>query len=302
MRFESVCLLLMVSAAPSSLTLMSPQEFQSIPTTEPDWVSHYGEATSNFGHLRLPKGNGPFPVAVLIHGGCFRAEFAKLDELSQLAEALRREGVATWNIEYRRVGQPGGGWPGTYRDIAQGIDHLRVLSADYPLDLANVVIVGHSAGGHLALWAASRGKLLENDPLFKPHPLQPRGIVNLAGLPDLRTYVQGYEKACGGPVVHDMLGGEDGIAGQNGRSASPNERLPLGVRQTMVLGEFEDFVPPSLANDYVAKAQASGDDAKLVTIPRAGHFEIAASTTQAWPEVRHTILTLSKTSVKKPQA
>lgn len=298
MQIKNVALLSLLLAAPSNPSLMSPRDFQSIPTTQPDHVASYGEDANNFGHLRLPQGTGPFPVAVLIHGGCFRAEFAKLDELSQMAEALRREGVATWNIEYRRLGQPGGGWPGTYRDIGQGIDHLRELATNYPLDLGNVVIIGHSAGGHLALWAASRLALPSADPLYMPSPIQPRGVVDLAGLPDLRTDVRGYEEACSRPVVHEMLGGEPGIAGRNGVSASPDERLPLGVRQRIVLGEFEDFVPPPMAGAYIAKAQASGDDAQLVTIPRAGHFEIAASTTEAWPAVLQTILNLFEASEK----
>lgn len=291
-RFGSLALALLTAAAPSNIALMTPREFQSVPTTQPDFTARYGDDANNFGHVRLPEGSGPFPVAVLIHGGCFRAEFAKLDELSQLAEALRREGVATWNIEYRRLGQAGGGWPGTYRDVGQGIDHLRKLASVHPLDLNNVVIVGHSAGGHLALWAASRSKLSQDDPLFMPSPIQPRGIVNLAGLPDLRTHVRGYETACGRPVVHEMLGGEVGIAGQNGRSASPDERLPLGTSQRIVLGEFEDFVPQPLADAYVAKARAAGDDAQRVTVPGAGHFEIAAATSAAWPDVRRTILGL----------
>ena len=272
--------------------LMTPQEFQSPPVTKADFRLQYGRDPNQIGDLRLPKGKGPFPVAVLIHGGCFRAEFAKLDELSQLGEALRRDGIATWNFEYRRLGQAGGGWPGTYLDVGQGVDYLRVIARRHPIDLGKVIVIGHSAGGHLAQWSASRASLAPENPLFAPSPVKPIGVVNLAGLPDLRENVAAYETACGRPVIHEMLGGEAGIAGENGRSAAAVERLPLGVKQTIILGEFEDFVPRALAEAYVSKARAAGDAAQLVFVPGAGHFEIAATTSAAWPDVRKAILEL----------
>jgi pimeloyl-ACP methyl ester carboxylesterase len=153
-----------------------------------------------------------------------------------------------------------------------------------------MIVIGHSAGGHLALWWASRAGLASNAPLFVKEPLKPLGVINLAGLPDLRENVADYEKACGRPVVHEMLGGQQGIAGANGRAASAVERLPLGVKQAIVLGEFEDFVPRAVAEAYVTKARLKGDHARVILVPNAGHFEIAATTSAAWPQVRETIL------------
>ena len=269
---------------------MTPQQFQALPVTSADARIAYGPEAENFGDLRLPQGRGPFPVAVLIHGGCFRAEFARSDELSQMAEALRADGIATWNVEYRRLGRPGGGWPGTYRDVGAPIDKLRELAATYPLDLDRVVVVGHSAGGHLAHWSASRAGLPASSILAVAYPLTPRAIVNLAGLPDLRTHVAEYEAECGAPVIRQMLGGVPGDVPDNARAASPAERLPLGVRQTIVLGDHETFVPRPIAEDYLERARAAGDRAKLVMIPHAGHFEIAVASSPAWPRVRQAIL------------
>ena len=118
----------------------------------------YGEDPLQFGELYLPAGDGPFPVVVLIHGGCWLAEFDQA-HLRSLAVAARDSGFAVWNVEYRRVGNPGGGWPGTFLDVAAGTDYLRELARQHPLDLEQVVPVGHSAGGHLALWLAMRSQL-----------------------------------------------------------------------------------------------------------------------------------------------
>ena len=136
--------------------LMTPGELQALPSEPPDLRAAYGTDSSQYGELRVPSGPGPHPVVVLIHGGCFKAAYATLRDLAPMGDALRAAGIATWNLEYRRLGQTGGGWPGTYLDVASAVDHLRVLARQHPLDLGRVVIVGHSAGGHLAMWAAAR--------------------------------------------------------------------------------------------------------------------------------------------------
>ena len=252
----------------------------------------YGDDPHQMGVLRVPNGKGPYPVVVLVHGGCFRGDFASLSYMSPMAEALKADGVATWNVEYRRLGEPGGGWPGTYQDVGRAIDDLRELAQPYNLDLRRVVVVGHSAGGHLALWAASRPKLPPGGPISSPMPLKPLGVVNLAGLPDLRENVGRYEELCRGPVLHQMLGGDPTEMRERAQAAAAGERLPLGVAQVVVLGDHEDFVPRPIATAYVAKARAAGDNARLVLIPNADHFDIASPTTPAWPQVKSAILKL----------
>jgi acetyl esterase/lipase len=123
----------------------------------------YGTGALQFGELRVPAGRGPHPVVIIIHGGCWVAKLGKLDDravaldlVRPIAADLTAHGFATWNLEYRRLGNDGGGWPGTFQDIAAGADHLRQIAAKSQLDLSRVVAIGHSAGGHFALWLAAR--------------------------------------------------------------------------------------------------------------------------------------------------
>ena len=129
---------------------MTPQDLASLPSRAPDRRLAYGEDSSQYGELRIPTGSGPHPVVILVHGGCFKAVYATTRDLAPMGDALRDGGIATWNVEYRRLGEPGSGWPGTYLDIGRAVDHVRALAREYPLDLGRVVILGHSAGGHLA--------------------------------------------------------------------------------------------------------------------------------------------------------
>src|SRR5215475_9605461 len=128
----------------------------------------YGPNEFQFGELRLPKGakgNGPYPVAIVIHGGCWMAEYG-LSYMGHLSAGLTEAGVATWSVEYRRVGNSGGGWPGTFEDVSRAADHLRKISKQYNLDIDRVIAVGHSAGGHLALWLAARKSLPKGSPVY----------------------------------------------------------------------------------------------------------------------------------------
>jgi acetyl esterase/lipase len=167
--------------------LLKPREVDKIPAAPPDQTIAYGSDSEQFARLHLPKGDPPFPVAVVIHGGCW-LKFADANNTEPMSDALRNAGVATWNIEYRRADSEGGGWPGTFRDIGAAIDHLRDIAPKCQLDLNRVVAVGHSAGGHLALWAAARPRLESNSALFTKQPLPLKGAVNPAGPSDLRTF------------------------------------------------------------------------------------------------------------------
>ncbi len=120
----------------------------------------YGPGQFHFGDLRVPKTRGPHPVAIVIHGGFWRAKY-DLDYIGHLCAAFTAAGMTTWNIEYRRLGNTGGGWPGTFEDVVRAADHLEKIARDFALDLYRVITVGHSAGGHLALWLATRKKTLQ---------------------------------------------------------------------------------------------------------------------------------------------
>ena len=144
------------SAASSSKPgLMTPQHLTSVPAQAPDERVTYGTDANQFAELRVPSGAGPHPVVALVHGGCFKT-YGSFADLAAIADALKSRGIATLNVEYRRVDQAGGGWPNTYLDLGKAVDHVRSLAQEHRLDLSRVVLVAHSAGGHLAVWAAAR--------------------------------------------------------------------------------------------------------------------------------------------------
>jgi len=252
-------------------TLMTPAEYVALPRAEPDVRSRYGPHPAQFGELYLPDNAGasPLPVVVLLHGGCWRERFG-LAPLGQLARALTGLGCAVWNLEFRRLGA-GGGWPTTFRDAAAGIDFVRSLAEDQPLDPGHTVLAGHSAGGHLALWGAGRSNLPPDSELYEPVPLAVRGVISLAGIPDLVEAEQ--IGICGGAPAELMGGGVETYP-ERYRSGSPLHGPALRVPQWHVSGEGDILVPASYVEQCVARARARGEHSTLVEVPGAGHFEI----------------------------
>jgi len=250
--------------------LMSASDVVDLPQPEPDHRLSYGEDPLQFGELRLPEGEGPFPVVIVIHGGCWLAEY-DLGYMSAFADALTSAGVATWSIEYRRVGDEGGGWPGTFQDVADAADFLLEIALKHNLDLDQTAAVGHSAGGHLALWLAGRKWLDADDPLRGEGPLALNGVVALAGIPDLAAYAA--PDGCGS-AVSGLLGGEPGEVVDRVQRASPIAMVPLGVTQALVIGEHDPIVPKTQADSFVDAARQMGDSVAVTTILGAGHFEL----------------------------
>ncbi len=251
-------------------SVMSAADALALPRPVADQVISYGDHELQIGELRLPAGQGPHPVAVVVHGGCWLAEY-DLGYVSGLAAALNEAGVATWSIEYRRVGDLGGGWPGTFADVAAATDFLRVIAADHDLDVDRVVTIGHSAGGHLALWLAGRQWLDIDDSLRGEAPLRIGGVVALAGIPDLAAYAS--TTGCGA-AVGELLGGEPAEVPERVGRASPIELLPLGIPLTLVIGELDTIVPAEQAYAYEQAARRMGDTVKIREVSGAGHFEL----------------------------
>jgi acetyl esterase/lipase len=276
----------------SAERLMTPQDLQALTSKAPDQRIAYGEDSSQYGELRVPTGRGPHPVVVLIHGGCFKAAYATTHALGPMGDALKADGIATWNVEYRRLGQPGGGWPGTYLDVGHAIDHLRAIAERHRLDLGRVVLLGHSAGGHLAMWAAARARVPTSSRLYVADPLPVHGVVDLAGSLDLTANIPGYEHLCGDTVITALLGGRPDAVPERYAQVSPIKLLPFGLPQVLVIGEHEDFVPRPLAEAYAQAATRAGDPVRLVIIPGVGHFEIASPRAAAWPLVEAAIRSL----------
>ncbi len=271
---------------------LGPRDIDRLPARPADLRVGYAGHPLQFGELRLPSGTGPFPLAIVIHGGCWVSRFASLRNTAPLADVLRDAGVATWNLEYRRLDDPGGGWPGTFTDVAAAADHVQALAKQYPLDLAQVVAVGHSAGAHLALWLAARPRLPPGSPLYCEAPLRLRGVVALAGPGDLRDFMTYGGEICGAHVVERLLGGTPEAVPERYAQASPVELLPLGTRQVLIVGAEDGLMPARARDAYIAAATKAGDSAESVVIPGAGHFELIAPSSPAWAIVREKILEL----------
>jgi acetyl esterase/lipase len=245
-------------------------------------VHRYGSHRDQFGELTLPErpaSAGSLPVVVLIHGGFWRARY-RLSLQHPLTADLAAKGWAVWNLEYRRLGwRSRGGWPATLEDVAAGIDELGRL--DRPLDLARVVAIGHSAGGQLALWAASRSGQPAGAPGAEP-AVRLAGVAGQAAVTDLR---EAHRLGLGSGVVRRFAGGPPGKVPQRYGLASPIERLPLGRPQLLVHGDADDTVPVEIARRYARRAAEAGDDCELVVVPGCGHFEHLDPSTTAWAAV-----------------
>ena len=272
MRFGWMMALLL--ATPAVARDMSPRDVDALPASKPTALLSYGPDTLQTGELRLPPGKGPFPVAVVIHGGCWTKGFATARNTAPLASALTAKGIATWNIEYRQVGDAGGGWPGTFADWAAATDQLRALAKRYPLDLKNVVVTGHSAGAHAALWVAARGKLPKGNPLRGANPLPVRAAVAIDGPGDLAPFVGPDAEICGRPVIAPLMGGTPAEVPERYAQGSPAALLPLGVPQVMLPSAV---LTPQAAEAYRAAATAKGDRVSVVPAAAgADHFNIIA--------------------------
>jgi len=245
----------------------------------------YGPAPQQFGELWLPSAKGPAPVIILVHGGCWLKMLPGLECLRHMARALSQQGYAVWNVEYRRLGEEGGGYPGTLLDVAHAADHVRDLAGQYPLDLSRVIAVGHSAGGTMALWLAGRRNLSRTSPLYSADPIRIDAVVNVAGPSDLEQFAPHSPGICMPGTLETFVGkasrgNEDVYA-----DTSPASLLPLRIPQVLVYGIYDPAAPPYLGKQYLDTAHAKGDDVRLITIPDAGHFEMVAPWTPAWKVV-----------------
>lgn len=233
-------------------------------------VFAYGPEPRQFGELTLPEGSGPYPVLIWIHGGCWLSTY-DISHSRALAQALAREGFAVWNLEYRRVGNPGGGWPGMFLDVARGADYVRTLAQRYSLDLSRVIVGGHSAGGHLALWLAGRTKISPEMEIYIEEPLVPTGVLALAPAVDIVALQE--QGTCDG-VIEKLMGGTPGEFPDRYAAAAPLTMVPLEVPQVVLVGVHDDDWT-WLGRGYSDRAHAAGDyELHLIEAPRSGHFDM----------------------------
>jgi acetyl esterase/lipase len=266
-------------AGPASL-----DDYLKQPRHEPSATISYGPAPSQVAELFLPKTKStPHPVVVLLHGGCFLKQYEGFAQTSALAADLAGRGYAVWNVEYRKLGEAGAGYPGTFQDVATAVDRLRAEAPKYDLDLKRVVAIGHSAGGHLALWAASRGKLPANSPLRTSNPLRIGAVISLAGIGDLKGQGKAFGLPCGEDTIDRLV--DTAHRRTPFSDTSPAELLPTGAKVVMAHGVFDAVMPPYTGRDYVAKVRKAGDAAEVVIFPDAAHFDLVIPTTPAWGQI-----------------
>ncbi|MHB1313201.1 MAG: alpha/beta hydrolase [Gemmatimonadaceae bacterium] len=239
----------------------------------------YGPAPNQAGDFYPPAADRA-PLICLFHGGFWRMPYGR-DQLHAMAEDLRAAGLAVWNIGYRRVGEEGSPWPATLLDVEAALTHLPAVQRAHPaIELSRIVLLGHSAGGQLAFWAASRMQRLAQ-------PLRPIAVMGLAPVLDLAAAAAAN---LGNGAVPQFLGGAATVVPERYGVASPIALLPLRVRQWVLHGEADTDVPPSLSEEYVSRAAAAGDEVTYVPLPDADHMALIDPGAPAYQVVRASVL------------
>jgi acetyl esterase/lipase len=252
---------------------MPSEDILALPPPPADVRLSYGAEPNQFGELRLPKSKGPFPVVMNIHGGFWRAKY-DLAHTGHLCAALTAKGFATWNVEYRRVGNPGGGWPGTFEDVRNAYRYLPQIAKRYDLDSANILVMGHSAGAQLALCLAA-------------HESSVKRGVSLAGVVDLQ---QAWQQHLSDNAVVEFLGGKPNEVPEHYREADPMQLvIDHTTTQWLIHGAGDDVVPPYFSRQYTEQKRTRGEDVHYTEISTAGHFDLIDPRSNAWPTVENTV-------------
>jgi acetyl esterase/lipase len=281
-------LILATACAGAAAAPMKLADYMALSGPAPTAHVAYGSAPSQYAELFLPEGKGPFPVAVLVHGGCWTKEFGGITQLRNMAGALASRGIAVWNVEYRRVDEPGGGYPGTYQDMNAALDALAGEARRHPLDLARLVAVGHSAGGQLVQWLGARPRIPAGSPLYRAKEelmrLPVRQVISLGGLADLRREKDLIKSSCERDIA-ELAGTPSAARPDIFSDTNAGDLMPNGSRTVLITGELDTISPPRVAHDFAARARAAGDAAEVVILPGASHYDEVAATSPSWPLV-----------------
>jgi acetyl esterase/lipase len=266
--------------------LMNARSVMSLPAATPTETIAYGEAPSQKIELFLPRPDPAAPdalrpVVVLIHGGCWQAKYPGMELVRPAAGAFLEKGYAVWSISYRRIDEEGGGYPGTFQDVGTAIDSLRDHAERHRLDPERVVFWGHSAGGHLALWAAARHKLPASSPLRTENPLRPRGLLSVGGFGSLKAKEKAIRLVCGDETVPMLAPGDTDARFAD---TSPDLLAPSGVPTVMLHGVFDHVAWPAFGLEFAQDSRKAGDRTEVQLAPVAGHFEGIAPGTPAFAQ------------------
>jgi acetyl esterase/lipase len=265
----------------------------------PDHAIRYGTGPEHVADVRLPAATWrPAPLVIFLHGGFWRAAYDR-SHTGPMATALAAAGYAVCVPEFRRTGQAGGGWPGTFEDVAAAVDRSPALvrKAAGPGVVADepALLAGHSAGGHLALWAAGR-HLLSPDSGWHTDT-RARGVVVLAGVSGLADC---YDQGLGNGAAADLMGGGPARFPQRYRVVDPAGLLPLGCPVRLVHGSLDDVVPPAMSRGYAALGRAAGDDTVVEGLPGASHLDVIDPLSPAWPQVLVAFKDLAPVALSSP--
>jgi len=260
-------------SAPAAIT--ASEDILSKEPPPADERVHYGPGEFHFADARIPEGRGPFPVVFFIHGGYWRAKY-DLTYAGHVCAALKKIGIASWNVEYRRIGNPGGAWPGTFEDIRGAYRSLhesgqKVLPR---LDLKRVCVAGHSAGGQLALCLAAFEKSVTR-------------VLSLAGVVDLH---RAWELHLSNDAVVEFLGGSPTEVPDHYREASPIDKPIPQATQKLIHGTTDTSVPYEISQHYVERKKKQSEKVELITLPDTGHFEIVDPSSSVWNKVQEAFI------------
>jgi acetyl esterase/lipase len=277
-----------ISVATAADTFINPAAVDTIewlPSSQSDHRILYDKNASTFGDLRLPKNVNPgpdgYPVLVFVHGGGWTSDWT-LGHTEQLVEAFSKKGIATWSVEYRRLGNAAGGYPETFLDVGKALDFLRKIAPKHSLDLNRIVVAGHSSGGHLALWLAGRRNLPKTSKLYVPDPLPIKGVVSLAGVVDLEGALTiGNRKD-----ALQLLNVSDADAATPlWAETNPMRLLPFGIPQFLIVGTRDNPWRVTITKNFAQAATGMGDKVRLMIPEGANHFDVIHAHGPAYPMV-----------------
>jgi acetyl esterase/lipase len=258
---------------------MTLQGYMRIQGPSADDHISYGPASSQFIEYFRPSGRGPFPVVIIVHGGCWMHKYEGMRQVAPMARSFADRGYAAYSIEYRGIDEDGGGYPGMYKDIGSAMDALRERASRDDLDLARITAIGHSAGAQLVLWAAGRRNITSAGPLFAAHPLRLHTVIGLGALPDLGKQ-SAIRSACG--IDSRLISGE--FRGSGSLSdTSPASMLPLDAHEIVLInGSLDGISPLEAVQAFAATARQQGNVVRVIEVPGASHYDEVSVSSPVW--------------------
>ena len=272
------------SAMAEPSPLMRWSDLTGRPLPKPNDSITYGDNAAHLVDVWLPNGAGPHPVVLMIHGGCWQKSIADRTLMNYAAETLRQEGMAVWNIEYRGVDEPGGGYPGTFLDVVGAAKAFGEYADEFNLDTDRIAGFGHSAGGHLITWLAGVHNTPEGSPMAGISVPKMTGVINSGGLADLQASEPVTLESCLTAIKDDLIGAASEKRPDPLSDTSSDRLLPTGTQIISVNGARDQIAPPQLGQGFTAKALAAGDSAKTVIVDNEGHVELIAPGSAAFDE------------------